>query len=473
MRNLLLVARREYLAYVSAWGFWLGLLLTPLILGISVGLPMIVEQTTPTRYYAVIDQNGTFETALEDAFESDREGVALGLIESHGITAGEAAADAATARFETARENGVRVEAALEQALPDSMLRLPKSDFAKVDAPARTIEALTPYLTGDAEIDGPDGTRPLFAVFIVRDDQEVEYWSEDVVSSSLSRQARDATRLLARNQALETAGVPLNLLTIAERDAMTVSERSPAGTGDAGKVSLADRAPFFVSLALSFGLWLLIFSVVNFLLTGTIEERSNKIFDTLLTRISIPQLLAGKLLGILGLSLTLVGSWTVISVLLGLRFASDIPPEIMQGMSAVSDPALLVPAFISFVLGYLMYGSVFLALGSLCDTIQEAQSLMSPVFIVLMVPLFLLPIALNNPSSAAIEWLSWVPLLTPFLLIVRIPGDPALWTILGQLLLMAGFTALTIWAAARVYRAGAVHSAGIGDIKRLIPFIGR
>jgi len=109
-----------------------------------------------------------------------------------------------------------------------------------------------------------------------------------------------------------------------------------------------------------------------------------------------------------------------------------------------------------------------MALGSLCDTIQEAQTLLSPMMILLMLPMFAIFIAFQDPGSPVIDYASWVPLFTPFLLILRIPQDPPLWEILAQMGIMAVTTALIVWGATKVYRAGAVHGAGIGELGSML-----
>ena len=133
-------------------------------------------------------------------------------------------------------------------------------------------------------------------------------------------------------------------------------------------------------------------------------------------------------------------------------------------ITAAANPALFVPAILSFVLGYLMYGSMFLALGSLCDTIQEAQTLMTPLFVTLMAPLAMLAFAVQDAESALIEIMAWVPFFTPFLLILRMPTEPPVWEVLSQLGLMALTTFIILQLATRVYRAGAVHGAGVNDV---------
>lgn len=466
MDKVLLVARREYLAYVTAWGFWLGLMFTPLILGLSIGLPFLIQKTQPARYFTVIDPQGEFQKGLMSELNGRQDRAAISILSSASpLAGGDEFSEANVEKYKALREAGASVDEAMQQTLPAARTAVPSQNFVFVEPPANTIQGLSSYLLGETEVDGPLGPRPLYGAFIVLEDR-IEYWSNDVVTRELMNIGAMVSEDIARDKAYDSAGIDRTTILDAIKAAPPVEPRSPSVASSSGEISFADQAPFFIALILSGMLWLLIFSVVNYLLTGTIEERSNKIFDTLLTSISLGQMLTGKLLGVLGLSLTLIGVWSMASLLFALMAQNQIPPDIAEGLMQVASPKLLVPTLISFALGYLMYGALFLALGSLCDTIQEAQALLSPVFIVMMIPLLMIPVAINSPDSALLGALSWVPLLTPFLLILRIPNDLPFWLFALQILWMAGFTLFVIWGGTRVYRAGAVHGMGMADLRR-------
>ena len=467
MRKAFLVARREYFAYISAWGFWVGLFLTPIALILGITLPSLIEGSQPVRYYTVIESGTEFSSELDAYMMERRDERVVELIRQQASLMPQIEEDDAIAAYEAARASGLRVEDAVPGELPDTANYLADNDFLRVSPPADTLEGLIPYLTGRRLISGPDGDRPLFAAFIVEEDS-VAYWSEDVVNDTLSNRGRRALERIARQQVFAEAGVSDDILDQVLARVLPLNERSPSAISQTGEVSFTDRAPYFIAMGFSFMLWLLIFSVVNYLLTGTIEERSNKIFDALLTSVSLPQLLSGKLLGVLMLSVTLISVWSLSAGTMALIARDAIPGDVLQGLKGVADPRLLIPTLISFVLGYLMFGSMFLALGSLCDTIQEAQSLLSPVIIIMMVPLLLLPVSLTNPDSSILAGLAWVPLLAPFLIILRVPNDPPLWELLVQIGWMAVFTLLVLWAASRIYRAGAVDGAGLTDVRRWI-----
>ncbi|HAQ76399.1 MAG TPA: ABC transporter permease, partial [Hyphomonas sp.] len=188
----------------------------------------------------------------------------------------------------------------------------------------------------------------------------------------------------------------------------------------------------------------------------------------------------GKMLAVFAVTSTMMLSWGLFAFAGGTLVATQIPGVgsiIEPFLATLANPAIIVPGLISFILGYIMYGMIFMALGSLCDTIQEAQTLLSPMMILLMLPMFAIFIAFQDPGSPLVDIASWIPFFTPFLLILRMPHDPPLWEVLAQMGLMAAFALLILWLSTKVYRAGAVHGAGIGDmggmLKRIVGLKGK
>jgi ABC-2 type transport system permease protein len=448
MRNIYLIFRRDFLGYVKAWGFWLSLAAVPIFLIVGAGFGYFAASSSPVRYYTVVEPSNVISGAIEAEFRR---------------TQARAAQDAA----ELAGHMKVAVnEAQLAEAAPDRK-------FVEVAPPAQSVEALQPYLTGEKMVSGPSGEKPLFAALILSaDGRTLEYWSSDVNVSGLRYSAETAMRDLSRRDALLAAGLNADFLKEADDRAVEVTEFRPRDeAGGGSEVTVADRAPAIVAVALAYFLWLMVFSIIQYLLMGTIEERSNKIFDTLLTSVKLPELLAGKLLAVFAVTSTMMLSWSMFAGV-GSAFAASQSPGLTEliepFLAAATDPGLIIPALISFMLGYVLYGAIFMALGSLCDTIQEAQTLLSPMMILLMLPMFAIFIAFQDPGSPVIDYASWVPLFTPFLLILRMPQDPPMWEIVAQMALMAATTVVIVWLSTKVYRAGAVHGAGIGDLMGMI-----
>jgi ABC-2 type transport system permease protein len=240
----------------------------------------------------------------------------------------------------------------------------------------------------------------------------------------------------------------------------------PRPSAGEGQVTLRQRAPSYAALALSFILWSVVFSVANMLLSGVIEEKSNKILDTLLTSVSPLELLTGKLLGVAAVSATLFLFWGALGgTLLNIAAASASNSMLGQIAAAFLEPRLIAAFLVGFVAGYLMYGAIFLALGSLCDSQQEAQTLLGPVALVLAMPMMLIAPALDNPNAPIIEMASWVPLFTPFLLLIRAPTGLPWVEIAGQGALMLFSVVVVLALAARVFKAGVVDQVSMANLR--------
>ncbi|MEL6213431.1 MAG: ABC transporter permease, partial [Pseudomonadota bacterium] len=465
MRNTWLVFVRDYLGYVKAWGFWLGVAATPLIILVFVGIMILNETNQPIRYYTIVEQDGLYQSALQNEFDDRARRAARLTLEAQERLTG--VDGEMTQRFDAAIANGATVDAAMEEAGAGETFASPTGDYIFVPAPAETPDALRPWLLGEQLIDGPEGEKPLFAAIFPGPDG-IEYWSENVTVAELRLELKRASEKVARRQVFEGENVDLDILKRAEDAAPDIlqkrarPEAEQATEGDA--VTIADRAPFFAAVGIAYVLWLMIFSVIQYLLMGTIEERSNKIFDTLLTSVRLPQLLTGKLAAVFAVTMTLMGSWAIAGTLIfggvGAALPASVTNDLNTALSAILDPKLILPALISFFIGYVMYGAVFMAMGSLCDTIQEAQTLLSPMMMLLILPGLMIGVAFSDVESPIVAAFSWVPIFTPFLLILRMPAEPPLWEVLLQIGLMTAVAMLIIWAATKVYRAGAVHGAG-------------
>lgn len=451
MRAIYLIARREYLSYVATWGFWLSLASMPMFMALGFGLPILIENSQPTRYYALIDESGgALETAIEAQHTASQQ-----------------------AQAEPVRDAATQVPGdspAIESAITNAPAAAEK--YIRVYPGATDIEALRPYLLGEQSIETDDGPQPLFAAIYLRQGEggavEIEYWSTNLTDGELRSDIRRTLSDYMQLSRLLESGVSPELVAAAGQLSPSVRELNPERSAEAAEVTTAERLPIIVAIAVAFGLWIVIFSVVNMLLTAMIEEKGNKVLEMMLASSRHHEILTGKLLGVAGVSTTLLLVWGGLAATVGLTLqqlpiAAGIPLD--EIMAAVLDPALIFPAIGYFIIGYLMYGAIFLAIGSLCETLQDAQTLMSPMMLIMMVPLFLVMVAADAPDSPIIVIASWVPLWTPFIMLARLPQDPALFDIIGTTLVMIATAAAVIWGAGVLFRMGALNQANQDTVK--------
>jgi ABC-2 type transport system permease protein len=479
MRASYLIARREYLSYVATWGFWLSILAVPVFAAIGGALPGLIQESQPTRYFTVIDETGQgLDQVVSNALEAQaREQVRDRLEAMVATMRGDAAAQEALAVFDQ-DPDGLRYldEATAQAGLGEAGAALggERRDSVMVDPPARDIEALRPYLTGARTVDTPEGERALFAAIILRSSTTapvaIEYHSTNVTSDGVSDAVRSLLRTHFREAAFMERGLSPDELDAVMALNPVVTEIDARPGAQAGtEVTRADRAPFFVAIAIAFVLWLAVFSVANMLLTSLVEEKGGKIIELLLSTARFHEILIGKLAGVAGVSFTLFAIWGAVGgglALLGGAVLAGMNPAIAELLASLFDPGLLLAALFFFAAGYLMYGAIFLAMGSLCDTLQDAQTLMGPVIWMLLLPMFFLFFSIEATDSVLLRAASWFPLWTPFLMMARLPSDPPLWELVGASALMIFTTMLVVWGAAAVFRQGALRQADADSVRR-------
>jgi len=479
MRASYLIARREYLSYVATWGFWLSLLAVPVFATIGGALPGLIQNSQPTRYFAVIDETGQgLDRVVEQGLEAERREQVRDRLQAMTETLrGGAAAQEALAVFDQDPDGLSSLdEAVAEAGLGDAGAALgsERRERVMVAPPARDVEALRPYLTGERTVETREGDRALFAAIILRPSDEapvlVEYHSTNVTSDAVKDAVRDVLRSHFREQAFMERGLtPDEFEQVMALNPVVTEIDARPGAQAGAEVTRADRAPFFVAIAIAFVLWLAVFSVANMLLTSLVEEKGGKIIELLLSTARFHEILIGKLAGVAGVSFTLFAIWGAVGgvlAVIGGTVMAGMNPEIAELLASLFDPGLLLAALFFFAAGYLMYGAIFLAMGSLCDTLQDAQTLMGPVIWTLLLPMFFLVFSIEATDSVLLRAASWFPLWTPFLMMARLPSDPPLWELAGASGLMVVTTMFVVWGAAAVFRQGALRQADADSVRR-------
>ena len=443
MNRTLLIARREYGAYARTVGFWLSLLAFPIFGALGGGFAYLVKTSEPVREVVLIEE-GTGASGLA-AF------VRATLAEDTERQAAETrevmeAAQAAT---------GAPAQPAMAEAAKSAS----RSSIRLVDAPA-DLAASTPGEDQDALLrkylgkDLPKAERLDAVVFLTRADGKptARVWSASATDSTVRRFIGNALKSANRREVFASAGINPAVVTATETYDPDVKSFSPQSvTG--GAVTDRDKIPLIVGLLSGFVLWSLVITGASILLNSVMEEKSNKILEVLLSSASATEILTGKVLGVALLTLTVLVAWGGIGAI-GLITAA--PTWAADVGAALLDGGLIFYFFAYMVGGYLMYAVLFAAIGAFCETPRDAQTLMGPIMMVLVVPLLVMQMTLNTPDSPIVRILSWIPFFTPFLMSARAPSEPPLIEIVGTMAGMFAFALLMVWIAGRAFRAGAL-----------------
>jgi ABC-type Na+ efflux pump permease subunit len=251
-------------------------------------------------------------------------------------------------------------------------------------------------------------------------------------------------------------------------------ERTAAVTGTGlysmqsdGSISSDEKpseiAATLVPLVIMMLMFMIIMMSAQPMLESVLEEKTLRISEVLLGSANAQQLMMGKLLGNVAGSLTVFGVYA----LGGLCFAW------YQGYASLI-PWHVLPWFLVYqVLAVLMFSSVFMAIAACVSQLREAQSLLLPVWMVIMLPLMVWIKAVREPNSLMATGLSFFPPSTPLMMTLRLSTGATipLWQILLSFVILVGGTVLGVTAAARIYRIGILWQGKTPRLSEMISWL--
>lgn len=405
MHNMLMIIRREYRERVRKPSFWIGTLLFPLIMvGLifaQIGFAMMESQET--LRFALVDATGRLHAATDAALAANK-------LKNGGR------------QYELISETA---EGGLEAA------------FQRLRPKVLSGELFGVVTVGE-QID---------------DDDNVHYYTKNVGNGDATRALEGALSRAMLELRIERGALDITPETIAKLtkrvDAKTI-QVTEEGESKRGFLSAYLSTTIFVMLLY---MSLLIYGIM--MLQGLLEEKSSRIMEVLLGSVSPTQLMTGKIIGIGLVGLTQVGFYALTAG--GARayvLASGVGGDV-QGFVEGFSPAKLLFFLLFFVLGYFLYVSLFAAIGSVCNSMEEAQNLQTPVVMCLVIPMIATFLLLKQPDSMASTIFSMIPLFTPMVMFMRIMVlTPPWWEIALSLLILVGTIALVFRGVAKIFRIG-------------------
>ena len=454
MNRVLTVAVSEFLRLARSKAFIIGILLMPVLFGVMALFMSYAERHVDLedRRLGVVDGTGVlYEPIASAAVAFNKE-------------SGEGASRTGPHFFTERIDAGARDLNELKLELSNRVRS--KDLFAFVVIPPTALTSTS------AARDQREKARRLRRAGKVAPDEkidktgEVQYYTENVAYEALPdwlRETLDDEISRHRFSAAGIAGEAANKLTArTELATFGLVERAKDGTiSEAVEVDelLTIGPPMFL-LVLMF---MTVMTSAQHLLNAIIEEKMSRICEVLLGSVSPFQLLMGKLIGVTG-----------VSVLLALVYFAGATFAVLQfGRLDLLRPGLMAWFLVFLVCAALMYGAMFLALGSACSSISDAQSLLQPAMMVLMLGYLGSFVALRAPDSTLAIGMSLFPTMAPFTMLLRMavpPGVP-LWQVLTSVILLMAGTGAMVWAASRVFRIGILMQGKAPNLPELMRWI--
>lgn len=453
MRKVWVIAVREYLAAVRTKSFIFSMAFVSLMIGGSVLVQLVLHRydQAQVKRYAVIDRTGVLYAELEKRLQETKDAAARAAETAPEVTVSQGLPEA--------KDWGNFV---LESVQAESDLQSQRYGLSE--------RVRSGGLTGFLEI-GRDVLKPAPAAALAGRDDESEHavyyrakipgldpfpqWAGRVINQAVREKRLAEDHLSKKKVDAALRPVPVEATSLFEWDAAAGKPRKGTKT--------AQLASFLVPAGLMVLMFMMVIVVTTPLMQGVLDEKANRIAEVLLGSVGPFQLMLGKLIGMVGVGLT------VLVVYLGaLYWAAH-----RYGFTA-NLPGDLLAWFLAFqVLAVVMYGSIFIAVGAACTDSKEAQSMVLPVTLVACLPLLATRFVIQEPHSPLVTGLSFFPLATPMVMVARQAVPPGLpwWQPVSGIAVVLVTTLVFVYAAGRIFRVGILlqgKGARLGEMMRWV-----
>jgi len=489
MRNILIVAAREFRQIASMRSFWLTLLIMPLSFAIGGFAPKLIHGDDPSRVM-VIDRTGGGEAkAIEQRFtlEEGRDELSRlsRYVQRHHLERADPAAswaqhdrwytDADVAAFVSS--GGVasaKAKIARVKAKDTPEFEASKPDFEFVPVPAslasapdaRLDDALKPVLKpADKTIEAVDYVILIPATF--GQSPVVRLWANTQPSPGFMGPLQEVLTRDLRTRFLTGQGVNAAAAASASTIAPALAISTPPPGGGAREAMLVRS---ILPLAASYLLMISLMLSGSWMLQGTVEERSNKLLETVLACISPQELMYGKLLGTAGVGLFMIAVWIGCGVFAAYATQGAISDMIRPALDPLTSPGTILALIYFFVVGYVTIAVLFLAIGAMSDSMRDAQGYLMPVLLVILLPITILmqAVVAGNTGGVLLEVLTWVPIWTPFAVLARLGLGIPTWEVIGTAVLLGVFTAAEMVLLGRLFRASLLAQGQRPNLREVI-----
>ena len=412
MRNMLLVMKREYLERVRKKSFLIMTILVPALMGGGIWIPIQVAMhgAADKRHVAIVAPTEELANAIKAQ-----------LLEP--VDDFDPFADSDDHKPEKKKPSSYTVDASTD------LSNAHREDLTKAVTSSRLNGFL--WITPDS-----------------LDSRKFPYFSKDSSNFSEQESLHSAVRLALTKRSLSQHGLDKQ-----EVDGILRPVSIQPKHVEQGKESKTNGfVLFFATLVMVTLLYVTVLIYGMAVMRSVIEEKGSRTIEVMLSSVTPRDLMAGKIVGVGAVGLTQIAIWVILSVAIS---SPAVAAAKSMGAGVHLSAATIAYFVVFFLLGYLLYSTLYAGIGAIVNSEQEAQQIQ---FIVLAPLIFAMIIASNviqQPSSQLSIWTSMIPFCAPMLMFVRIIVETPPW---WQIALCIALMVVTIWAllliCARIYRVG-------------------
>ena len=413
MKNIILIAKREFFTQVKKKSFIILTLLTPLLIIVFGGVVSLMFQANETQMQiSVIDKSGLFK----DRLKSDQN--------IRYVFSSEETEKSLIKALETTEEmNGVMI--------------IPKKEIHELE---NSIEILTnKNLSNEA--------RRNIAGNI----------SEIIKAEKINALGISTAQIEDLNK-----GVNLHVVNVLEKEKKQDSFLVGVKSG--------------LSMFLMYCVFTFIMMYGIRVMRSVLEEKNNRVVEILISSVKPFELMMGKILGVTGVALVQFGVWVVMifaSVMtlgssnVGMVSGVAEVQMVLSALSQINYGLILFVFVIYFLLGYLFYSAMYAAIGSAVDNETETQQFTLFAILPMMLGFYGSITIMNNPDGPMSFWLSMIPFTSPIAMLARIPFDVPVWELVLSIVILLVSTLGMVFIASKIYRVGILMYGNKVTLKEL------
>lgn len=347
------------------------------------------------------------------------------------------------------------------------------------------------------------GDKEVFAFLNITDDllknpKAATLYSEKQVPVELSRLVDQTLSKQLESEKLASFNIP-NLKEIIQESKINFNVQTIKWGEDGQESASSATVASIIGMVFTFIIYLFILMYGGMVMQGVMEEKNNRIIEVMISSVKPFDLMMGKIIGIGFVGLTQVFLWGIITTILvsvggfmfstgsadmaamqagsqmgmmnGAAMASSSGNEIMGIISSINIAEIGISFIIYFIGGYLLYASIFAAIGSAVENQEDTQQFMVPVTLFMVFALYAGIYSMENPDGPLAFWCSMIPFTSPIVMMVRIPFEIPLWEKLLSVGLLYVSAIVIVWLSAKIYRVGILMYGKKPSIKEMIKWL--
>ena len=309
---------------------------------------------------------------------------------------------------------------------------------------------------------------------LLQNPKAITLYSQKQITPDLGRLIRAQLNEYLSDQKLASFNIP-NIKEIMAESQVSI-DLQMIKLDDAGneKTSSANMA-FIIGMVFTFIIYFFILAYGGMVMQGVLEEKTNRIVEVMVSTVKPFDLMMGKIIGVGLVGITQFALWVVLGgivyAIAGTSSGLIASVPVLEIISSVNWLSIIAYFILFFVGGYLIYASLFAAIGAMVSTQEDTQQFMMPIMLLIIFAFLAGTASIENPDGPLAFWMSMIPFTSPIVMMVRLPFDLPWYQLVISLVILFASAILLVKLSAKIYRVGILMYGKKPSMKELYKWL--